>query len=44
MDTACEVIQSVAAESNRYTGRKERTQQRSCFRDLVAAVEVSSST
>lgn len=40
VDNACDVIQSVASESNRYTGRKERSQQRSVFKDLVSAVEV----
>ena len=40
IDAACDVVQSVASESNRYTGRKERSQQRSCFKDLLSAVEV----
>lgn len=40
VDNACDIIQRVASESNRYTGRKERSQQRSVFKDLVSAVEV----
>ena len=30
----------MASESNRYTGRKERSQQRSCFREILQSVEV----
>ncbi len=40
VDVACDIIQSLASESNRYTGRKERSQQRSCFKDMVSSVEV----
>ena len=37
---ACAVVQSLASESNRYSGRKERTQQRASFRDFSQAIEV----
>lgn len=40
-ETACAVVQGLASESNRYSGRKERTQQRSSFRDFSQAMEVS---
>ena len=39
VDILCGVIQSMASESNRYTGRKERSQQRSCFREILQSVE-----
>lgn len=44
VEAACESVQSVASESNRYTGKKERSQQRASFRDISQAVEVSKVT
>ncbi|XP_019856157.1 PREDICTED: interferon-related developmental regulator 2-like isoform X2 [Amphimedon queenslandica] len=38
-EVACAVVQSLASESNRYSGRKERTQQRASFRDFSQAIE-----
>lgn len=34
-----ELIQQLATESNRYTARKDRNQQRACFRDILQTVE-----
>ena len=41
---AAGVVQSIAVESNRYAGRKERSQQRSSFKDISQAIEVSMNT
>jgi hypothetical protein len=37
---ACDVVAEVAAESNRYTGRKERNHQRASFRHILQSLEV----
>lgn len=34
-----DLIQQLATESNRYTGRKERNTQRSCFRDILSTLD-----
>ena len=34
-----DLIQQLATESNRYTARKERNLQRSCFRDILQTLE-----
>ena len=34
-----ELIQQLATESDRYTGRRERNAQRSCFRDVLSTLE-----
>jgi hypothetical protein len=34
-----DLIQGLATESDRYTGRRERNAQRSCFRDILSTLE-----
>ena len=36
------LIQQLATESNRHTSRKDRNQTRSCFRDILVSLSVSS--
>ena len=37
-----DLIQQLATESDRYTGRRERNTQRSCFRDILSTLEEGS--
>ena len=37
---AYDLVTQLATESSRYTARKDRHQQRSCFRDVLQTVEV----
>ena len=38
---AYDLIQQLATESSRYTARKDRNQQRACFRDFLQTLQVS---
>ena len=37
----CEQLKELATDSNKYRAKKDRRQQRSSFRDILRAVEVS---
>ena len=41
VETACDIIQAISSDNNRHAGRKERSQQRSSFKEFVSTVEVS---
>ena len=41
MDSLCEKLKQLATDGNRHRAKKDRRQQRSSFRDILRAVEVS---
>lgn len=41
IDGLCETLKKLATDSNKYRAKKDRRQQRSSFRDVLRAVEVS---
>lgn len=42
IDSLCETLKKLATDSNKHRAKKDRRQQRSSFRDVLRAVEVSS--
>ena len=43
-ETTYDVVQQLATESDRHTARKDRNQQRSCFKDVLQTLDVSGVT